>query len=130
METWDRFIRHDTGDMEKHAEASAKRYYATRETWEVRYLQVHVVDEAPFKRERRQSSDEGDEVTKKREQGPQEGADSNVRGASDETHKHAVTRPLMIPLPCKVRVHEFIDWTGIDLPTSKTGLTWVTNLGH
>lgn len=80
------------------------------------------MDEAPFKRERRQSSHQGDEVTKKREQSPQEGADPNVYGASDETHKHAVTRPLMIPLPREVRVHELVDWTGIDLASSKAGL--------
>jgi hypothetical protein len=83
---------------------------------EVRYLQVHVVDEAPFKGERRQSSHQGDEVAKERQQRPQERAHANVRGARDETHKHAVPRPLMIPLPCVVRVQKLVDWTRVDLP--------------
>lgn len=78
-----------------------------------------MVYQAPFKRERHECSSKSDEVAKKGQQGPQESAYSNVCGASEEAHKHAVTRPLMIPLPCKLRVHELIDWTGINLESNQ-----------
>lgn len=68
-----------------------------------------MVDQSGLEGKDRQSAGEGNEVAKEREEASTEGGEGHVGSASDESHEHAVSRPLVASFLLETSVHEFVE---------------------
>ena len=108
-----------------------KQKWSCGNAFKLANLEIHVVDQSGLEGKDRQSAGEGDEVAKEREEASTEGGEGHVRGASDESHEHAVSRPLVASFLLETSVHEFVERGCIHLlliiNPAQTGKDFVPN---